>query len=89
MVDRRAGPYVFAHLGQEYPVADGTIKTITDRGFGFIQPANGRDYVFFHRTALVDVTLEQLRQGDRVTYTAEPDPRGKGPRASDVRLVTE
>jgi len=24
-----------------------------------------------------------------VTYTAEPDPRGKGPRASDVRLVTE
>ena len=38
---------------------------------------------------IVDVTLEQLRQGDRVTYTAENDPRGKGPRASGVRLVTE
>jgi hypothetical protein len=24
-----------------------------------------------------------------VTYTAENDPRGKGPRASGVRLVTE
>jgi cold shock CspA family protein len=35
------------------------------------------------------VALEQLRQGDRVTYTAENDPRGKGPRASGVRLVTE
>jgi CspA family cold shock protein len=79
----------FAHLGQEYPMADGTIKTITDRGFGFIQPASGREDVFFHRTALVDVTLEQLRQGDRVTYIAENDPRGKGPRASGVRLVTE
>ena len=33
-------------------MADGTIKTITDRGFGFIQPANGREDVFFHRTAL-------------------------------------
>ena len=70
-------------------MADGTIKTITDRGFGFIRPANGQDDVFFHRTALVDVALEQLRQGDRVTYIAENDPRGKGPRASGVRLVTE
>ena len=40
----------------------------TDRGFGFIQPANGQDNMFFHRTALVDVALEKLRQGDRVTY---------------------
>ena len=81
--------YFFAHLGQEYSMADGTIKTISDRGFGFIQPASGQEDVFFHRTALVDVTLEQLRRGDRVTYTAENDPRGKGPRASGVRLVTE
>jgi len=28
-----------------------------------------------------------LRQGDQVTFTAENDPRGKGMRASDVRLV--
>ena len=70
-------------------MADGTIKTISDRGFGFIQPVSGRDDVFFHRTALVDVTFEQMREGDRVTYTAEPDPRGKGPRASGVRLVAD
>lgn len=70
-------------------MADGTIKTVTDRGFGFIQPANGQDDVFFHRSVLVDVTFEQMRQGDRVTYTAENDPRGKGMRASDVRMVKE
>jgi CspA family cold shock protein len=69
-------------------MANGTVKTITDRGFGFIQPEDGQSDVFFHRSALVGITLEQLRQGDRVTYTAERDPRGKGMRAVDVRVVT-
>ena len=68
-------------------MAQGTIKTITDRGFGFIRPADGGEDVFFHRSALNGVTFEQLRQGDRVSYTPEADPRGKGPRASDVRIV--
>ena len=68
-------------------MAEGTIKTITDRGFGFIRPDNEREDVFFHRSSLVGVAFEQLRQGDRVTFTAEDDPRGKGPRASDVRVV--
>ena len=66
----------------------GTIKTVTDRGFGFIQPENGREDVFFHRSALVDASFEQLRQGDHVTFTAAHDPRGKGLRASDVHLVS-
>ena len=70
-------------------MADGTVKTVTDRGFGFIAPANGQEDVFFHRSALVDVAFEQVRQGDRVTYTAENDPRGKGMRASNVHLVTQ
>ena len=68
-------------------MAQGTIKTITDRGFGFIRPADGGEDVFFHRSALNGVTFEQLRQGDRVSYTAEVNPRGRGPRASDVRIV--
>jgi CspA family cold shock protein len=68
-------------------VAEGTIKTITDRGFGFIRPQDGGDDVFFHRSALVGVAFEQLRQGDRVSFTSEADPRGKGPRAADVQLV--
>ena len=70
-------------------MANGTIKTITDRGFGFIQPENAREDVFFHRSSLVGVTIEQLRQGDHVTFTAENDPRGKGMRASNVQLVNE
>jgi cold shock CspA family protein len=45
--------------------------------------------VFFHQSALVGVTMDQLRQGDHVTYTAERDPRGKGLRATKVRLARE
>jgi cold shock protein len=58
-------------------MAEGTIKTLTDRGFGFIWPDDGREDEFFHQSALVGVTLAQLRQGDRVTYTAENGPAAR------------
>ena len=70
-------------------MAEGIVKTVTDRGFGFIRPTEGGDDLFFHRSALFGVDFAQLRQGDRVSYTAEPDARGKGMRAADVRLVQE
>jgi len=70
-------------------MASGTIKTIRDRGFGFSTPDGGGEDVFFHASALLDVTLDELRPGDRVTYTTEPDTRGKGLRAADVRRASE
>ncbi len=68
-------------------MAEGTIKTIADRGFGFITPDNGREDLFFHSSALQDVSIDQLQRGDRVSYTEEADTRGKGPRAADVRVI--
>ena len=65
-------------------MASGTIKTLTDRGFGFIAGEDGVD-VFFHRSAVTGTEFDGLRTGDRVTYAAGADPRGKGPRATDVR----
>ena len=70
-------------------MASGTIKDIRDRGFGFITPDGGGEDVFFHATGLVDVPLDELRPGDRVTYSTEADTRGKGPRAVDVRRETD
>ena len=69
-------------------MATGTVKTLTDRGFGFIRPDEGREDIFFHRSSLVGLSMEELHQGDQVTYNTEPDPRGRGLRAVDVRRTT-
>lgn len=54
----------------------GTIKRLTDRGFGFIQ-ADGQDKdVFFHAKGLVGVEFDQLKEGDTVTFELEESPKG-------------
>ena len=62
---------------------EGTIKRLTDKGFGFIDTGNGRD-VFFHMSNLEGVTYEELQEGQRVTYTDGEGP--KGPRAENVTV---
>ncbi len=69
-------------------MATGTIATIRDdKGFGFIAPANGSgNDLFFHRSAVVDVEFEELRDGQEVTFDEEPDPRNPSrQRAVNVR----
>ena len=62
----------------------GTIKRLTDKGFGFIDAGGGRD-VFFHMSSLEGVTYDELREGQKVEYTEGEGP--KGPRAENVKLV--
>ncbi len=65
---------------------NGIIKRLTDKGFGFIghvPPDPTKKDVFFHSEALVDVTFDELRVDDAVTF--EEQPSEKGPRAVDVR----
>lgn len=62
---------------------NGTIQRLTDKGFGFIAPEGGDKDVFFHSSALVDVTFDELKTGDKVTFDTEDSP--KGPRAANVR----
>jgi CspA family cold shock protein len=64
---------------------DGSIKRLTDKGFGFITPAGGDKDVFFHSSALVGVTFPDLREGDSVTFETEDS--DKGPRAVNVQRV--
>ena len=61
----------------------GTIKRLTDRGFGFIQGERGD--IFFHHSALEGTTFEALGEGQQVEYEEGSGP--KGPRAENVRLV--
>ena len=56
-------------------MATGTIKKlVSDRGFGFIQQADGGD-IFFHRTAVTGTSFDQLTEGQAVTYEKVMDPR--------------
>ncbi len=63
---------------------EGKIKTLTDKGFGFITTGSGKD-IFFHNSNLDGVRFEELRQGQSVTYTEGQGP--KGPRAENVKPV--
>ena len=58
-------------------------KVISDKGFGFIEGEGGD--IFFHQSALVDVAIEVLREGEPVKYDVGRGP--KGPRAENVERV--
>lgn len=62
---------------------NGTIKTLTDKGFGFITPEGGEKDVFFHNSALVGAMFNDLKVGDAVTFDTEDS--DKGPRAANVQ----
>jgi CspA family cold shock protein len=61
----------------------GTIKKLTDKGFGFIEGEKGD--IFFHHSAVQDVAYDNLREGQKVEYDEGRGP--KGPRAENVVVV--
>ncbi len=61
---------------------NGTIKTLTDRGFGFIARDGEVKDLFFHSKDLVGVTFDELKVGDMVTF--EITEGQKGPAATNV-----
>jgi cold shock protein len=65
-------------------MAEGTIKRLTDKGFGFIDTGSGQD-LFFHSSDLDGVSYDELQEGQRVSYNEGRGP--KGPRAENVKLV--
>jgi CspA family cold shock protein len=65
-------------------MAEGTIKRLTDKGFGFIATGSGPD-MFFHMSNLDGVRYEELSEGQKVSYTEGRGP--KGPRAENVRVI--
>lgn len=61
---------------------NGTIKTLTDRGFGFISREGEEKDLFFHSKELKGVTFDELKVGDAVTF--EIIQGEKGPAAVNV-----
>jgi len=60
----------------------GTIKTLTEKGFGFISREGETKDLFFHSNELRGVTYNELKVGDVVTF--EVVVGEKGPAATNV-----
>lgn len=54
----------------------GVIKTLTDRGFGFISRENEAKDLFFHSKDLNGVTFDELKQGDTVSFDVQEGEKG-------------
>jgi len=62
---------------------EGTIsKLISDKGFGFISRNGEEKDLFFHTTEVKNVSFDELREGDKVTFEVGNGP--KGPNATNV-----
>lgn len=63
----------------------GTIKTLTDKGFGFIAREGETKDIFFHSKDLKGVAFDSLQQGQAVSFEVVQGP--KGPAAQNVQLA--
>ncbi len=64
---------------------EGTIKTLTDKGFGFITIEGEEKELFFHSNELKGVTYEDLKEGDKMSF--EKVDSEKGPNAINVTRI--
>ena len=61
----------------------GTIKKLTEKGFGFIEGEKGE--LFFHHSSVEGANFDDLREGQSVEYSEGHGP--KGPRAENVKVL--
>lgn len=64
---------------------EGTVAKKTDKGFGFIKRAGQEKDLFFHSNELQNISFDELREGDKVTFEVGDSP--KGPNAVNVNKV--
>lgn len=66
----------------------GTVKTVTDKGFGFISKEGSDKDIFYHENSLEgDLAVRKLKVGDVVTFDVEETP--KGINAINIKLLEE
>jgi CspA family cold shock protein len=59
-------------------MATGTVKWFNaQKGYGFIQPESGGADVFVHISAVERAGIDNLREGQRVSYELEQGQRGR------------
>ena len=70
-------------------MAQGTVKWFNaEKGYGFIAGEEGGEDVFVHFSAIVAEGYRRLKEGQKVTYETEPDPKNPEKlRAIDVKAL--
>ena len=68
---------------------NGTVKWYnSEKGYGFITNSDGSNDVFVHFSAIVGDGFKSLKEGDKVTFDTETDPKNsKKLRAVNVVVV--
>jgi len=64
---------------------EGTIVSLTDRGFGFIKREGVEKDLFFHSEELKNVSFDALQKGDKLSF--EVAESSKGPHAANISKV--
>lgn len=64
----------------------GTIKRMTEKGFGFIATTDGTEY-FFHQSACAGTPFDELKEGPRGLVHGGPGSKGS-PRRERQRALT-
>jgi cold shock protein len=66
----------------------GTVKWFnSQKGFGFIQPEDGSKDVFVHISAVERAGIGNLREGQKVSFDVETDPRHGKSSATNLKSV--
>ena len=69
-------------------MSQGTVIKKNEKGFGFIKvdgsPEGSKD-LFFHSNELQNISFDQLREGDKVSFEIGDSP--KGPNALGVNKI--
>lgn len=70
-------------------MSQGTVKWFNaEKGYGFIANEEGGDDVFVHFSAIKMEGYKRLREGQKVSFTTEADPKNPAKlRAVDVEVV--
>ena len=64
---------------------EGTVIKKNDRGFGFIKRDGQAKDLFFHSNELKNISFDELREGDKVSFEVGDSP--KGPNAVNVNKI--